>query len=120
MVNNRNRNKILGIEAILEQYAEMSMWIAAAKAANAQAVDCEPPFNVDAKKIKAKSTLDFVRSLPDCREKLFIYYHYISGLSVERTAELLSISPRTAYRLRWRALEFAARFYYGNQTHIAG
>jgi DNA-directed RNA polymerase specialized sigma24 family protein len=116
----KSDKKIIAIIAVMEQYVEMSVWIAAAKAANAQAVDCAPPFNVDAKMIKAKSTRDFVLGLPDCREKLFLYYHYISGMSMERTAELLGISPRTAYRLRLRALDYAARRYYKPHAIIAG
>ena len=115
---NKNKNKILAITAIMEQYSEMSLWIAAAKAANSQSVDCAPPFNIDAKMIKVKSTRDFVLSLPDCREKLFLYYHYISGMSMERTAELLSVSPRTAYRLRLRALDYAARMYFGRHRLV--
>lgn len=49
----------------------------------------------------------FILSLGNCDEKLFLYYHYIKDDSVERCAELLGISVRTAYRLKARALAMA-------------
>ena len=51
----------------------------------------------------------FVLSLGNCNEKLFLFYHYIHGLSVERCAELMKISRRSAFRLKKRALAFAGR-----------
>ncbi len=42
--------------------------------------------------------------MPPGREKLMLYYHYIRGESIERTADLLSVSRRTGYRLHRRAL----------------
>ena len=39
----KENSKIKAITAIMEQYTEMTVWIAAAKAANAQYIDCEPP-----------------------------------------------------------------------------
>lgn len=53
----------------------------------------------------------FVLSLTRQKEKLFLFYHYIHGESVERCAELMDISRRTAYRLKIRALEYAAIRY---------
>lgn len=53
----------------------------------------------------------FVTSLPADNRKLFLYYHYIHGETVERCGELLHISRRSAYRLKQRALEFAALKY---------
>ncbi len=38
------------------------------------------------------------------REKLMLYYHYIQGESIERVADLLSVSRRTGYRIHRRAL----------------
>ena len=50
----------------------------------------------------------FVMGLDNCDEKLFLYYHYIKGESVERCAELLSVSRSTAFRMKSRALALAA------------
>ena len=49
----------------------------------------------------------FILSLSNGNEKLFLYYHYVRCESVERCAELLGISRRTAYRLKNRALAMA-------------
>ncbi len=51
---------------------------------------------------------EFIASLPNCPEKLFLNCHYVRGHSVERCAELMDISPRSAYRLKKRALLLAA------------
>lgn len=51
----------------------------------------------------------FVLSLGNCNEKLFLFYHYVHGESVERCAELIKISRRSAFRLKHRALSFAGR-----------
>ena len=53
----------------------------------------------------------FVLSLGAQKEKLFLFYHYIHGESVERCAELMDISRRTAYRLKKRAVAYAAARY---------
>ncbi len=42
--------------------------------------------------------------LHNSREKLVLYWHYIQGESIERTADLLGISRRTGYRLHRRGL----------------
>jgi len=49
----------------------------------------------------------FILSLPNSDEKLLLYYHYVKGDSVERCAELLGVSRRTAFRMKSRALEIA-------------
>lgn len=49
----------------------------------------------------------FILSLPNCDEKLFLYYHYVKGTTVYTCAELLGISERSAFRLKKRALELA-------------
>ncbi|MBO5306304.1 MAG: sigma-70 family RNA polymerase sigma factor [Clostridia bacterium] len=51
---------------------------------------------------------EFVSALPNCPEKLFLSCHYLRGHSVEKTAELMDMSPRNAYRLKKRALALAA------------
>ena len=53
----------------------------------------------------------FVTSLPPDDRKLFLYYHYIRGESVAKCGELLGISRRSAFRLKGRALEYAAIKY---------
>ena len=49
----------------------------------------------------------FVMSLQNSDEKLFLYYHYIKGESVERCAELLGVSRSTAFRLKKKAIHLA-------------
>jgi len=51
---------------------------------------------------------EFVASLPNCPEKLFLSCHYLRGHSVEKCAELMDMSLRSAYRLKKRALALAA------------
>jgi len=50
----------------------------------------------------------FIMGLPNGNEKLFLYYHYVRGESVERCAELLGISRASGFRLKKRALAMAA------------
>ena len=45
-----------------------------------------------------------VGSMRNGREKLVLYYHYIRGESIERCADLLGFSRRTAYRVHQRGL----------------
>lgn len=53
----------------------------------------------------------FVLSLTADDERLFLFYHYIHGESVNRVGELMRISRRSAFRLKKRALEYAAVRY---------
>ena len=70
-------------------------------------------FSAESSRITAKmfSLRRFVLSLGGCNEKLFLFYHYIHGESVGRVAELMGISRRSAFRLKKRALDFAASRY---------
>lgn len=45
-----------------------------------------------------------IASMRNGREKLILYYHYIRGESIERSADLLGISRRTGYRVHQRGL----------------
>ena len=54
-----------------------------------------------------------VMAIPNCDEKLLLYYHYIKGEPVERCAELLGVSRSSAFRMKKRALEMAARYMEG-------
>ncbi len=58
----------------------------------------------------------FVTSLPPDDRKLFLYYHYIKGETVERCGELLKISRRSAFRLKHSSLEYAAIKYKNRLT----
>lgn len=49
--------------------------------------------------------------LRNSREKLVLYWHYIRGESIERTADLLGISRRTGYRLHHRGLTVAGSIF---------
>ena len=49
-----------------------------------------------------------VMGIPNCDEKLLLYYHYIKGEPVERCAELLGVSRSSAFRMKKRALEMVA------------
>ena len=49
----------------------------------------------------------FILSLGNCDEKLLLYYHYVKGDPIERCAELLGVSRRTAFRMKSRALYIA-------------
>jgi hypothetical protein len=53
--------------------------------------------------------LQFVRSLENGPEKLFLYCRYIRGATVEECAEALGYSRSHMYRIRKRALELAER-----------
>ncbi len=48
-----------------------------------------------------------IDGLPNGREKLMLYYHYIQGDSIERISDRLGISRRTGYRLHRRGLALA-------------
>lgn len=49
----------------------------------------------------------FILELENSDEKLFLYYHYVKGESVERCSELLGISRRSGFRLKNKALSLA-------------
>lgn len=50
----------------------------------------------------------FIMSLNDSDEKLFLYNHYVRGESVEACAELLGICRSSGFRLKRRALALCA------------
>ena len=50
----------------------------------------------------------FINQLPNCDEKLFLYYHYVKGVSVERCGEMLDVSRTSAFRMKERAICMAA------------
>lgn len=58
----------------------------------------------------------FVLTLPDCREKMLLYYRYLFGYSVEKCAELIGVSRRTAFRIAHEAIRFAADYLDEGET----
>lgn len=73
-----------------------------------KALNAEDEALVKAKMFEVKM---FVTSLPPDERKLFLYYYYIKGETVEKCGELLGVSRRTAYRMKTRALDYAAAKY---------
>ncbi len=51
-----------------------------------------------------------VMSLPDSKEKFFLYNKYIRGESMEACAEILGISRRSVFRLKQKALDLYVLF----------
>ena len=58
----------------------------------------------------------FVVTLPDCREKMLLYYRYIRGHSMETCAELMNVSRRTVFRIAADAAAFAADNFANRET----
>lgn len=58
----------------------------------------------------------FVVTLPDCREKMLLYYRYIHGHSVDACAEMMEVSRRTAFRIATDAIVFAADNFENRET----
>ena len=65
---------------------------------------CDDPFL----KARMLGVRGFIMSLPACRDKMLLYYRYLHGHPVEKCAELLGVSRRTAFRIAAAALRFAA------------
>ncbi len=57
---------------------------------------------------RMREVREFIDSLPHRNAKLFLYFHYIRNLTVERTAEELDMARRSAFRLKKTALGYAA------------
>lgn len=104
----KRKGNVEALRIALESYTEASLWIASAKAAGIGEHEEFAPFEIEKTRERLAKIRNFVISLPNCKEKLLLYYRYIRGLSMERTAELLGVSLRSSYRIRLRALEFAA------------
>ena len=65
---------------------------------------CDDPFL----KARMLGVRAFIMGLPACREKMLLYYRYLHGHPVEKCAELLGVSRRTAFRIAADALRLAA------------
>ena len=57
-----------------------------------------------------------VLRLPDSREKLLLYNHYIKGETLEYCAELIGVSRRTVFRLKKKAVELYAKYNPENEA----
>ncbi len=69
----------------------------------------ELPADLPLARVRMFEIRHFVMALPNCEEKLLLYYRYIKGESIENCAELLGVSRSTVYRIKDRALNLAAR-----------
>lgn len=83
-----------------------------------EAENKEPKHLADDALLKAQmmAVRRFVMTLPDCREKMLLYYRYLFGYSVEKCAELMDVSRRTAFRIADEAIRFAAENYDERET----
>ena len=52
-----------------------------------------------------------INSMPNGREKLMLYYHYIHGESIEHIGDVLGVSRRTSYRIHTKALRLASELF---------
>ena len=63
---------------------------------------------------KMFSVRRFVMGVDVACFKQLLFYHYIKGETVERCAEFMGISRRSAFRIKKRALEYVARQKFQN------
>ena len=111
-----NKERLFELTRYLESYKKYRSFIDAAKS-----TDAEPPFEYSEVNEILRSVRTFVLALPDSKEKLFLYYHYIQCESMEHCSEIMGVAVRSMYRIRLRALRMAAdRFYFGKPCEMAG
>ena len=101
------------VKQYLEQYRLYESLLKNGNRANMRVADPTDGRSIDVNAIKAKMLIirGFILSLPDCREKMMLYYRYLHGRSVEQCAELLDVSRRTAFRIAEKALILAANHF---------
>ena len=68
-----------------------------------------PLGNVPYWRARCRAVVSLINSMPPAREKSLLTLRYLNGHSIERCAELLGVSRRTAYRIHKRALMVASR-----------
>lgn len=67
----------------------------------------DTPLDIPMARARMFEVRHFILELENSDEKLFLYYRYVKGETMDRCAELLGISRRTVYRLGDRALKLA-------------
>lgn len=100
--------KIQKAKAFLDSYTLYKSWLNANRYERryfGAAPDGDDAF-LQAKMFLVRS---LILSLPNLPEKLFLNCHYLRGHTVEKCAELMDISPRSAYRLKKKALLLVSR-----------
>ena len=91
--------KLLRLDRYEKQYFRTSEW------------EAESPGELPLARAKMFEIRHAIMAIPNCEEKLLLYYHFIKGEPVERCAELLGVSRSSAFRMKKRGLGLAA-------THI--
>ena len=76
---------------------------------NQNSLDLESPGEVPLARARMYEVRHFIMSLRNCDEKLFLYYRYVKGETVERCAELLGIARSSGFRLKKKAIALAAK-----------
>ena len=71
--------------------------------------DAESPDELYLARAKMFEIRHAIMELPNCDEKLMLYFHYIKGETIEKCAEMLGLSRSSAFRMRKRALELFIR-----------
>ena len=92
----RFSQKLLRLDRYEKQYFQSSEW------------EQESPGELPLARARMFEIRHAIMAIPNCDEKLLLYYHYIKGEPVERCAELLGISRSSAFRMKKRALVLAA------------
>ncbi len=88
--------KLLRLDRYEKTYFRVSEW------------ETESPGELPLARAKMFEIRHAIMAIPNCEEKLLLYYHFIKGEPVERCAELLGISRSSAFRMKKRALCLAA------------
>lgn len=87
--------RLLKMKKYADKYFETYEW------------ESETPAEFSLAKAKMFEIRHFLLDLPECKEKLILYYHFVRMESVEKCAELLGVSRSTGFRLKKRGLELA-------------
>lgn len=67
----------------------------------------DTPLDIPIAKARMFEVRHFILELENSEEKIFLYYRYVKGETMDHCAELLGISRRTVYRLSDRAMKLA-------------
>ena len=72
--------------------------------------ESESPAEFSLARAKMYEIRHFILDMPNCDEKLLLYYHFVRCETVERCGELLGVSRSSAFRMKKRALAKAFLF----------